>query len=192
MLSSPLALTRSLQIDILIYFTSKSFLSYWRRNFDKSQLSCAKHKTSIFLEVHCNCNTKSLQIPRDLESASGRCLISSFLCSSNKPLLSIKCNTGPLLSLSVIIFKNTVVQDFRYIVSSALFLIGNLSGFQTDLTTAGDTSYGSVQKQLSASLLPQGEPQMSTSVLLHTIAWKQCFCVEVVQLVNTAALPDCN
>lgn len=114
--------------------------------------------------------------------------MSSFLCRSNKPLLSIKCNAGPLLSLSVIIFKNTVVQDFRYIVSSAPFLIGNLSGFQTDLTTAGDTSYGSVQKQLSASLLLQGQPCMSASVLLHSTAWKQCFCVEVVQLVNTARL----
>lgn len=118
--------------------------------------------------------------------------MSSFLCTSNKPLPSIKCNAEALLSFSVIIFKNAVVRDFRYIVSSALLLTGNLSGLQTNLTTGGDTSHGSVQNQLSASLLPQGQPCLSAPVLLHLTAWKQCFWVEAVRLVNTTALPDCN
>ena len=116
----------------------------------------------------------------------------SFLCRSNKPLPSIKCNVEALFSFSVIIFKNAVVRDFRYIVSSALLLIGNLSGLQTNLAAGGDTSYGSVQNQLSASLLPQGQPCMSVPVLLHAAAWKQRFWVEAVQIVNTTGLPDCN
>lgn len=105
MLSSSPALTRSLQIGLGFFFTSKSCLSYWGTNFDKPQLSCANYETSIFIEVHCKYNTKALQIPTDLGSASGRCWMSSFLCRLNKPLLSIKSYTGPLLSLSVIIFK---------------------------------------------------------------------------------------
>lgn len=118
--------------------------------------------------------------------------MSSFRCRSNKPLPSIKGNAEALLSFTAIIFKNAAVQDFRYIVSSALLLIGNLSGLQTNLAAGGDTSYGSAQSQLTASLLPRGQHCTSAPVLLHATAWKRCFWVEAVQLVNTTALPDCN
>lgn len=40
------------------------------------------------------------------------------------------------------VFKNAVVGDFRYIVSSAQLLIGNLSGLQTNLAAGGDPSRG--------------------------------------------------
>lgn len=73
---------------------------------------------------------------------------------------------------TVIIFKNVAVRDFGYIVSSALLLIGNLSGLQTKLTAGGGTSYGSVQNQLRASLLPQGQHCMSAPVLLLATAWQ--------------------
>lgn len=76
MLSCSLALTGSLHIGISVYSTSKSPLSYQGGNFIKSQPSCANHKyqlASIFLEVHCKYNTKSLQIPRDSGSAPVRC-----------------------------------------------------------------------------------------------------------------------
>jgi len=118
--------------------------------------------------------------------------MSSFLCRSNKPLQSIKYNAEVLLSFSVINFKNAVVQDFGYIVSSALLLTGNLSGLQTNLTAGGDRSYGSVQNHLSTSLFPQGKHGTSAPALLHATVWKRCFCMEAVQLVNTTALPDCN
>lgn len=101
--------------------------------------------------------------------------MSSSLSRSNKLQLSIKCNAELLLSFSVIIFKNAVIGDFRYIVSSAQLQIGNLSGLLPDLAASRDTSQGSVQNQPSTSLLFQGLHCMSAPVLFHTTTWKQCF-----------------
>lgn len=100
-------------------------------------------------------------------------------------------NAEALLSFSVIIFKNAVVRDFRYIVSSALLLAiyldyrltspqvetHHMALCRTGLVLVYYPRDGIARLHLYCSTLQSGS---------------NAFWMEAGQLVNTTALPDYN